>query len=169
MRVLMTEDSNNPVSNSFLLDDDSRLLSLCFYQSMPLIWSSSTYVTALYNAAYHSPLMTYPNQWSRLISLTSNHHHWSGRTLALYSCCHHLNRCVVWRTTWSTTAATRMMIGRLSMQRKESIVTDARWNEVHGFLISTVRALQMSIVHMIIQTMANVANSLAFRGTPGLT
>lgn len=24
MRVLMTEDSNNAVSNSFLLDDDSR-------------------------------------------------------------------------------------------------------------------------------------------------
>jgi hypothetical protein len=32
MRVLMTEDSNNPVSNSFLLDDDSRLLSFS-YQS----------------------------------------------------------------------------------------------------------------------------------------
>jgi myosin-5 len=28
MRVLMTEDSNNPVSNSFLLDDDSRLFML---------------------------------------------------------------------------------------------------------------------------------------------
>jgi len=33
MRVLMTEDSNNAVSNSFLLDDDSRfvLSSVCVY------------------------------------------------------------------------------------------------------------------------------------------
>lgn len=34
MRVLMTEDSNNAVSNSFLLDDDSRLannIQLCHY------------------------------------------------------------------------------------------------------------------------------------------
>lgn len=36
MRVLMTEDSNNPISNSFLLDDDSRLLSLRSYQSFVL-------------------------------------------------------------------------------------------------------------------------------------
>jgi hypothetical protein len=42
MRVLMTEDSNNPVSNSFLLDDDSRWpslcpcqLFLCYYTPMP--------------------------------------------------------------------------------------------------------------------------------------
>jgi hypothetical protein len=32
----MTEDSNNPISNSFLLDDDSRLLSLRSYQSFVL-------------------------------------------------------------------------------------------------------------------------------------
>lgn len=32
MRVLMTEDSNHAISNSFLLDDDSRLVS--FYQDL---------------------------------------------------------------------------------------------------------------------------------------
>ena len=33
MRVLMTEDSNNAVSNSFLLDDDSRL-AITFHNEM---------------------------------------------------------------------------------------------------------------------------------------
>lgn len=34
MRVLMTEDSNNAVSNSFLLDDDSRLVIRFYYPKL---------------------------------------------------------------------------------------------------------------------------------------
>ncbi|KAK1361684.1 hypothetical protein POM88_046158 [Heracleum sosnowskyi] len=34
MRVLMTEDSNNAVSGSFLLDDDSRYIYLAMYRNL---------------------------------------------------------------------------------------------------------------------------------------
>jgi hypothetical protein len=47
MRVLMTEDSNSAVSNSFLLDDDSRYVIQLFshkyvYISVSMLLTSST-------------------------------------------------------------------------------------------------------------------------------
>lgn len=38
MRVMMTEDSNNSVSGSFLLDDDSRYCSRYFYKCYLTVW-----------------------------------------------------------------------------------------------------------------------------------
>lgn len=58
MRVLMTEDSNNPVSNSFLLDDDSRLLPLYSYQ-LHILWqliSNASYLTFLHFEMQHTVL-----------------------------------------------------------------------------------------------------------------
>ena len=41
MRVLMTEDSNNAVSSSFLLDDDSRLYIIRLNDTTVYFWFSS--------------------------------------------------------------------------------------------------------------------------------
>ncbi|KAF5949268.1 hypothetical protein HYC85_011261 [Camellia sinensis] len=66
MRVLMTEDSNNVVSNSFLLDNDSSIfitsLKAIFLCCWPLIFCLSFM------------LMTSQNQWIRLTFRTKNHH-----------------------------------------------------------------------------------------------
>lgn len=92
--------------------------------------------------------MTYRNQWSRLTYLTLSHLHWSGRTQALYSCCHHLNRCVAWRPTWSMIAGTQNEIGRQSTWSEISQLTNAQCNEVHSFHVSTFVAAQIGVDHL---------------------
>ena len=76
----MTEDSNNAVSSSFLLDDDSRLIMKLFSLLLPLCaliwyfsskilkscWSGPVFSVAP-AAAFHSLLMTSPSQLIRLM------------------------------------------------------------------------------------------------------
>jgi len=114
-----------------------------------LFWSTSTYATALFNAAYHSLWMTYPNRCSRLTYLTLSHLHWSGRTLVLYSCCRRLNRCVAWWPIWSNDCKNpEWLLGDNLCRARISLVTYAQWNEVHGFLVSTSVALQIDVDHL---------------------
>lgn len=98
MRVLMTEDSNNAVSNSFLLDDDSRLDINYIILNLPLpfcaLFSKMYFHLSLialvigHGAAYHSQLMTSLNQWIRLILQTLNHPHLFEKIQASVSYCH---------------------------------------------------------------------------------
>ena len=96
-----------------------RLTIVC--PILPIRSALLMWLSFLCNAAYHSPSMTYPNPCNRLTYLTLSHLHWYGRTQALYSCCHHLNRCVARRPTWSMIEP-RMMLGPLSIQTKISQV-----------------------------------------------
>lgn len=93
MRVLMTEDSNNAVSSSFLLDDDSRFT---FYLSFSTMWFSFSLFLAISTqifvpvAAFHFQWMICPSQWNKLTSQTLNHHLLFVRIQDLVSCCHGL-------------------------------------------------------------------------------
>lgn len=72
MRAMMSEDSNNAVSTSFLLDDDSRYV--INFSKVP---NNSIFIACLglgvafvlkplnTDAAFHFRWMTFPNLWNK--------------------------------------------------------------------------------------------------------
>jgi hypothetical protein len=106
---------------------------------------SSTYLCLLWNAAYHSLSMIYPNQWSRLTSLILSRLHWFERTLALYSCCRCLNSCLLWMPTLAWNAGTQNDDWADYAVWDSQVIT-CPMNELHGFLVSTFAAFQIGFV-----------------------
>jgi hypothetical protein len=153
MRVLMTEDSNNPVSNSFLLDDDSRWQSLCPCQLFLLwlhsyaIWSGVSWLTCVHFGMQHTILY----RWYIQIN-GANWHLWYW---AATSDSRELWLCILVAAAWIVTCCEcqlwhgmqvpRTVIGQ-TMQCEISQVFKCPMNELHGFLVSAFAAFQIGFV-----------------------
>lgn len=93
MRILMTEDSNNAVSSSFLLDDDSRLnqrkknmilyFILSFHSFSALLLPLTFFIGY---AAFHFQSMTCPNQRIKWTFQMWNHRRLFMKIQASVSC-----------------------------------------------------------------------------------